>query len=229
MESLYDKKYCCPICKDNFTSKQVRKSKIKIIEKDKDFRRVYKGENPTFYGVICCKYCGYATLERSFETAGVSNETLIRKVISSNWSEKDFNGKRDIQDAIQLHLVALANYKILKANNSIIGMVKLRLAWYYRELKEEEKEKKYLAEARLNFIESFELENSQELAMKEIEMFYLIGEISKRLDLNKDAIKWFDKTINYEGIKDRVIIGYAREQWAEVSDIERAKRKKNKE
>ena len=65
-DKLFDKKYTCPICEHNFTSKTVRSGKARMVRTDMDLRNVYDGIEPLKYDVILCPKCGYAALARFF-------------------------------------------------------------------------------------------------------------------------------------------------------------------
>jgi len=58
--SLYDKRYRCLFCGQEFTNKKPRASSIRQIRRDPDFCGHYQGENPYFYEVAVCPHCGYA-------------------------------------------------------------------------------------------------------------------------------------------------------------------------
>ena len=77
-DKLFDKKYTCPVCENNFTSKTVRSGKARMVRTDMDLRNVYDGIEPLKYDVILCPKCGYAALSRFFpNVSNISSNNLI--------------------------------------------------------------------------------------------------------------------------------------------------------
>ena len=229
MSDLFDRNYSCNVCGNEFTSKQVKTSAIRTKLRERDFHAYYSGENPTYYGVICCPNCGYSKFEKDFkENITPSQKQIIKNSISENWRYQDFTEKRDTAVAIKVHLIALANYKVLGERASVLAKLFLRLAWFYRELEMNDEEQKYLRLALDNFVLSYENERFEEGDEKELEIIYLIGELNRRIGNYEEAIKWFSNTVNHEfAYKNRMIKGYARDQW-EISAQAYKKEKQNK-
>lgn len=228
MSDLFDRNYNCSICGNQFTSKQVKKSAIKTKLRERDFHAYYSGASPVYYGVICCPNCGYAKFEKDFlEDISPAEKSIVKDLITKNWRYQNFCEERDLQNTIKVHLIALANYKILKASTNILGKLYLRLAWFYRELENQEDELKYIKLAIDSFQHSFENEKLDIDPEKEIEIIYLVGELNRRIGNYKEAIQWFSNVVNHEfAYKTRMIKGYARDQWelsAEAYKLEKAK------
>lgn len=215
MSSLFDRKYTCSICGNDFTSKQVKTSAIRAKERKKDFHTIFSGENPTFYGVICCPNCGYTKFENDFkQPLTLKQIDIVKNMITKSWKAQDFTGERDLHLAIKVHLIALVNYNVLGEKQAIIGKLLLRLAWFYEELDLIEENKKYLALALSAFIKNYEQEKENDEVDKELEVIYLIGELNRQLGNFKEAIRWYETVVRHEfAYKNRLIKGYAKEQW----------------
>jgi len=216
MSTLFDRQYTCPVCKNPFTSKQVKTSAIRAKERKKDFHTIFSSDNPTFYGVICCPACGYAKFEGDFkQEISAKTAQAVKDAITRNWKPQDFTGERDLMAAITVHLIALVNYKVLGEKQAIIGKLLLRLAWFYEELDSMEDNKKYVQLALDAFIRSYESEKQEDEEEKELEIIYLIGELNRQLGNFKEAIRWFEMVVRHEfAFKNRLIKNYAKEQWA---------------
>lgn len=227
MSDLFDRKYQCPICENPFTSKQVKTSAIRAKERRKDFHTIFNGENPTFYGIICCPSCGYTKFESDFKQAvTLKQKETVKELISKNWKSQDYTGSRDLNSAIKVHLIALINYNLLKEKQAIIGKLLLRLAWFYDELGSEMDTKKYTELALNAFIKSYELEKREEDDEKELEVIYLIGELNRQLGNFKEAIRWYEMVVRHEfAYKNRLIKTYAKEQWALAAEEHNARKK----
>lgn len=216
LNMLFDRQYTCPICENNFTSKQVKTSAIRAKERRKDFHTLFSGENPTFYGVICCPECGYAKFENDFKKeASTKCKETIKNTVSKNWKTQDFTQVRDLSAAIRVHMIALVNYTVLKEKQAIIGKLLLRLAWFNDELGNESETKRYVTLALEAFIKSYEQEKHEDAEEKELEIIYLIGELNRQLGNFKESVRWFDMVVRHEfAYKNRLIKNYAKEQWA---------------
>lgn len=216
VSDLFDRNYECQSCGNEFSSKQVKTSAIRTKERERDFHAYFSGESPMYYGVICCPNCGYAQFESDFKSKlSTTDRVMIQEHISSKWRPQNFSDKRDTMTAVKVHLIALANYRILKAKVATVAKLYLRLAWFYRELANEEEEQKYLKLALQAFVQSIETERYEDEDGKELETIYLVGELNRRLGEYKEAIKWFNKAVNHEyAYKNRMIKTYARDQWA---------------
>lgn len=216
MSDLFDRSYTCNICGGEFTSKQVKTSAVRAKERKKDFHTIFAGENPTYYGVICCPKCGFTQFENDFKKELSSKcKAAIQNTVTKNWKSQDFTGQRDLQTAIKVHLIALVNYTVMQANQSTLAKLLLRLAWFYEELGAENDNKKYTQLSLDAFVRSYELEKQADDDGKEIEIIYLIGELNRQLGNYKEAIKWYEMVIRHEfAFKNRLIKTYAKEQWA---------------
>lgn len=216
MSTLFDRQYVCPVCSNTFTSKQVKTSAIRTKERKKDFHTIFNGDNPTFYGIICCPNCGYAKFENDFkQDMPLKHVEVIKQTVTKSWKPQDFTGVRDVNAAIKVHLIALVNYTVLKERQAVIGKLLLRLAWYYEELNQETDNQKYVGLALDAFLKSYENEKIEGAEEKELEIIYLIGELNRQLGNYKDAIRWYEMVVRHEfAYKNRLIKNYAKEQWA---------------
>ncbi len=215
MSALFDRQYLCPICENSFTSKQVRTSAIRAKERRKDFHTLFSGENPTFYGVICCPKCGFAKFENDFKKeVTAKDKSIIKSTVSRSWKTQDFTQKRDLSAAIKVHQIARVNYTVLKEKQATIGKLLLRLAWFNDELGDESESNKYVTLALDAFLKSYEQEKQEDAEEKELEIIYLIGELNRQLGNYKESVRWFDMVVRHEfAYKNRLIKNYAKEQW----------------
>jgi uncharacterized protein (DUF2225 family) len=199
---------------------------VRTKAREKDFHATFHGENPTYYGVICCNACGYAQFENDFKKP-VSEKwkTAIGEKITANWKSQDFSGARDTQTAIKVHLIALLNYKVLETSQTVFGKLYLRLVWFYRELGSEPDSKRYTELALEAYIESYENEHLSDEPERELEITYLIGELNRQLGHYKEAVRWFGMTVHHEyAYKNRLLKMYAKEQWALASEQYKAEK-----
>lgn len=231
MSELFDRAYHCHVCKAAFTSKQVKTSAVRTKKREKDFHATFYGENPTYYGMICCSNCGFTQFESDFKKERTIQEIqLIKNTVSTRWRLQDFSGVRTIDDAIRVHTIAIVSYKVLGAAQSVMAKLYLRLAWFNREKGDLVENKKYTEMALAAFVQSYEQESLDHESGKELETMYLIGELNRQLGFYKEAIKWFDGVVRHEyAYKNRLIKGYAQEQWAYAAELFKLEKKSESE
>ncbi|GAU77671.1 DUF2225 domain-containing protein [Fusibacter sp. 3D3] len=229
LSDLFDRQYTCNICGNAFVSKQVKTSALRIKLRERDFHTYYSSESPIYYGVICCPNCGYSKFEKDFKAQISGTDMgLVKQLISSNWRYQNYCDQRDTNTAIRVHLIALANYKVLKASAYTLGKLYLRLAWFYRELESNAEELKYLKWALEAFVQGYETEKRDENDEKELEIIYLLGELNRRMGNYQEAIKWFSNTVNHEfAYKNRMIKSYAKDQWTLCTEAYKIEKMKN--
>jgi len=212
---LYDKNMTCPVCNLPFHTKKVRTSAVRVKKRDADYCTYYEGENPLFYEVFVCPHCGYAALEKVFDDITPSQKQLFLSKISKQWVQRDLGKERTVQDAIEVYKLALLCSEVLHQKKDRLGLICLRLAWWYRFLEDEEKEKIFLQHAVNCFEEVFRFgTRTNGNLVDDIMLLYLLGELNRRLGKYEEAISWFNRTISQPGIQMRKIIEeQAREQW----------------
>lgn len=213
MDELYEKKLNCPVCDKDFVTYKVRSTQLKIVKKDSDFLTYYKGENPIKYNVFVCPKCGYSAMEKSFDKINERGKKIIREKVSSRWEEKDFSGKRNIEDAINTYKLALYCGQVLELDKLQLGGICLRLGWLYRINKDKE-EFRFIDLALKLYEEAFLEESLLGSGMNEATLGYLIGELNRRAGHADESVSWFSKVVSMDGIKDNPRIEkMAREQW----------------
>lgn len=215
-DELYEKNVLCPICNREFITKKVRTSAIRLSKRDEDFCPYYEGENPLFYGVFICCHCGYAGLEGSFSKKRLQDDK--RKIIDNitpRWNQRSYGEKRSLLEAIEAYKLALVCSNVLEDKSIIVGKICLRLSWLYRYKGEVEKENKFVQFTIDCFKKSFTGERINDDEYDEIIIFYLLGELDRKIGNYDEAIMWFDKALTHKDInKKRHIKIKAREQWS---------------
>lgn len=229
-KGFYAKKEKCPVCGNVFDNLKVAGTAVRVVKKDEDFCPYYEPINYLLYFPCLCSACGYAAMEDKFENISDKNINLIKEVITSRWVPREFNGERTINDGIELYKLVLLNLQVKKANSSEIASVCMRIAWLYRFINDP-KEYDFLKFALSSYKEAFENENLPTENLDEITCMYIIGELSRRLEDDNEAGKWYHKVISYKNIdeankgKTNYIINLAREQLQRVRDKKDQERK----
>ncbi|MCR5669825.1 MAG: DUF2225 domain-containing protein [Butyrivibrio sp.] len=130
---LFDKKYKCPVCDQEFEAKTVRTGKVRMKNVDIDLRPDYDELDQTKYDVIACPDCGYAALSKYFPTLTKYQIDDIRIKICMNYKRLNYKGPTyTYEHAKQLYQLALANAVVKKAKNSEKAYICLKTAWLIR-------------------------------------------------------------------------------------------------
>ncbi|KDR95549.1 hypothetical protein SAMN02745945_01399 [Peptoclostridium litorale DSM 5388] len=214
LEEFYDKEMTCPVCTFIFKTKKLRRSAIRVEKNDTDFCSYYKSENPYFYALAVCPQCGYVEFENIFEKISkISIEKILRN-ITMKWTPREYGGKRNLAQAIQIYKLSLYQSEVLGKEDSYKANVCLKLAWFYRYIGNMQSEMKFLEYACNLYSSAYSGENFPISGMDSARLAYLIGELCRKLGKYEEAIKWFNKAVNDPNMKKALHIKkMARDQW----------------
>ncbi|KAB3529149.1 DUF2225 domain-containing protein [Alkaliphilus serpentinus] len=215
---LYDKRVECSICRWEFTTKKVKNRGLKVLERQDDFNVVYRDINPNYYYIWVCPNCGFSATETEFHEVNTVQKNIYMDLVRKKWVPRDFGGYRTAKEAEEVFKLALLTAQLLKKPKAYIGGLCLRLAWIYREMGNS-KEQEFLKHALDNFTESYSGEKLPLAGFDDLTMAYFIGELSRKMGRYRDAIKWYSKTLDNPGIKDkRQLQLKTREQWKRAKE-----------
>lgn len=159
-EKLFDKKYTCPICDNEFTAKTVRTGKARIIKTEMDLRNVYEGIEPLKYDIILCPKCGYAALARFFPNVTTVQHKYITEKITPNFKPVDMSGDEyTFEQALVRYNIAFANSVVKVAKISEGAYLSLKIAWLCRSYKESLDENMAGYQEKYSRIDTMEREN----------------------------------------------------------------------
>lgn len=212
IDELYDKIVDCPVCNNQFKTKKVRRSRLRLIKRDEDFLSYYVGENPLKYKIYVCPNCGYAAKESRFNSISSKDKEIIARNISAKWKKRSYGGNRTIEDAILTYKLAIYIGQLLEYGKVELGLLALGTAWLYRMKDGQEEEIRFLRLAEGLLQEGYYKETL--INIDELRLAYLIGEINRRLGDEEIALKWFNTVLSNPSIKlNTVIEKMTRQQW----------------
>ena len=216
LEPFYEKKMTCIFCGKPFTTQRVR-SRFSIPHQiDSDFCPHYQdgNYNPHFYYVSVCPDCGFAFSEEFSDQFPKNSKEIIRFQITGHWTKRNFGHVRDIHQALESYKLAILAGSLKQEKNAVLAGLCLRLAWLYRTENNPDQEMRFMSLALKAYEESFVHSDFAGTSMSEINVLYMIGELSRRLGQYKKAISYFAKAIEHRNAKDEPkVINRAREQW----------------
>lgn len=223
-EVLFNKKYKCPVCDYEFTSKTIRTGKVKMISVDTDLRPKYQTADCIKYDAIVCSKCGYAALTRYFTNVSLAQGKLIKQSITPNFKGlKNDEATYSYEDAVLRYQLALANAVVKKSKVSERAYICLKIAWLIRGMGENldtseadylEKKKEYDKEE-LEFIkkayEGFKTAVSTEMfpicGMDEYTFLYVTADLARKCKDYQYSLKIISEIITAKSagqkVKDR--------------------------
>lgn len=216
LEAFYEKKLICVYCSKPFTSLRVRSRFSIPYQVDGDFCPHYRAGNynPHFYYVNVCPECGFAFSEEFSDQFPKGTKEVIGVQITGQWTKRDFGKVRDIHQALESYKLAILAGSLKREKNAVLAGLCLRLAWLYRTENNTDQETRFMGLAFKAYEESFLHSDFTGTSMSEINVLFMLGELSRRLGQYKKAITYFAKVIEHkEGKDEQKIITRAREQW----------------
>lgn len=201
---LYDKTYNCPVCGNIFKEKTVKIGKARLVSKDTDLMPKYEKINPLFYDVVVCPRCGYSALIKYFDKLKNDQVQLIKSKISPKFKARIYPDIFDLDIAIERYKLALLNAVVKNAKSSEKAYICLKTAWMYRLKENKDDELKFLQQAFIGFKEAYEKESFPICGMDRFTLMYLLGELSRRLGDNHEALFWFSKVIVTPNVNPRL-------------------------
>ena len=221
IEPLFDRHVECLLCKQPFTTKQIRSRFIKVKEYDTDFCPTYADGsiNALYYNIFVCPGCGFAFSKESPKYFAPGTKEEIIEKICSHWKPHSFSGERTIDDAIQTYKLAGYSASLKKEKHITIAGLFMRIAWLYRLKQNQEQETRFLKLARHEYEESYSVGDYSGTQVSDIRILYLAGEISRRVGEIPEAIKYFSSVLEKQkSAVETSIIQMARDRWAEIKE-----------
>ena len=130
---VYDKRYTCPVCEQDFTSKTMFARKVRITKYDYDMRPFFATTNPQKYEIVVCPHCGYAVHEKYFEPLSVKNQKKVKEEIAPLFENLSWDGDFYTYEQAKKRMeMALACSQVKEAKASEEAYVLLRYAWIVR-------------------------------------------------------------------------------------------------
>lgn len=216
-KAYFMKEVKCPVCARQVNTVVIKTSGTRMVKRDEDFCAYYEPINRVFYDVIICSECGYAAMIDRFEKISDKEIKIVKENIRSKWTKRQFETERTLENVLQIYKLALINLQVIKAKNSDLAKVCLRIAWLYR-FANNDKEKVFLEYAKNAYLETYQKEAFPVDKLDEVTCMYMIGELSRRLGKKEDAARWLYNVISYKAKPGenqsayKSIINMAREQ-----------------
>lgn len=201
---LYEKSFSCPVCGNEIKAKAVKNGKTRLLSKDTDLMPRHAPINPMFYDVVICPKCGYAALAKYFDKIKHEQTLVIKSTLTPKFKPKVYPDEYDVDIAIERYKLSLLNSVVKNSKVSERAYTCLKLGWMYRLKDDSENELKFLEQALVGFRDAFTKEPFPICGMDTYTLIYLLGELSRRLGLTEDAMRWFGKVIVTPGVNPKL-------------------------
>ncbi|MCR5106545.1 MAG: DUF2225 domain-containing protein [Lachnospiraceae bacterium] len=216
-EVLMDKKYQCPICRTDFSSKGLKQGKAVNAGVDIDLFVRYKNIDAVKYRVISCPKCGYTAMDTDFMMINKHEAVALKKqLILKAGDLYEANDFRSFEEALALYRSALRCSLIKQGKYSERANIALNTAWLLRKWREKggiynvqtepENEKKYLNHALKNFKEAEKLESFPIRNMSPVTFSYLMAALCYETGSNKEAYAYLIKVLSDNQAEKRIRI-----------------------
>jgi len=198
---LYPKEFSCPVCDRNFMDFILKKSKLRKVTTDTDFRAIYKDIDANHYEILQCSHCGYASLSSYFEKITDRQCKMIKEKVSPGYKPHEFPMPLTIQSVMERYKQALMCADAIEAKASHKAFLNLKLAWVLRGAGiNKDVELKYLRIAFDSLKEAFGSERFPLGAMDEPTAKYVIADLARRLGEMSEAMRWIGDVVVARGI-----------------------------
>ncbi|MDY6323804.1 MAG: DUF2225 domain-containing protein [Catonella sp.] len=220
-DMLFDKKYNCPVCGNEFKSKAVRAGRAKLDHQDTDLRSVFTPGDINKYNAVACPKCGYAAMDKSFMTLSVRQERAIKDNITPKFKGlPEYGDIYTYDQAIERFQLVLLNDIVKQAKTSERAFVCLKLAWLVRGKSEEldksapdyaaqkkalyEEELQYLSNAYDGFKTAISSENFPIAGLDENTLELILGDTARKLGKKDEASRWLSEVITSKTAKEMI-------------------------
>ena len=181
-EKTFVVKKTCPICQKDTRVIKTR-SRLIVVKRDEDGCVHYDGFNPYFYTVWACEHCGFAADEKTFTTKMPDRHVkILREHLLKKKQGVKFVEERTAEDAILALKLAISYME--QVEDKLFKQAKFthQLAWIYREIGDEDNERKFLEKAAQLYDAALAKENFPIDGLSDSATIYLISAIYWRLD-----------------------------------------------
>lgn len=217
---LYESEVKCPVCDQAFIAVKIFETKLQQTSMDSDLRRHFQDFEPLHYRVWVCPNCLYANFSNKYSSLKPAEKKALleaagdRKNLLATLPDPGGETGRAVRD----HRLLLENLGCIKESFDTLGRAWLDLAWLYEDLGDAEEALASRKKA-LEGYEQFYLNSYSLSPTVEIQVLYLIGELSKRLGDLKKAYGYFMKAIHFPDNSSVMLKEMARDGLQELREL----------
>ena len=162
--------------------------------------------NALYYNIYVCPHCGFAYSKDFSKYFAPGTKEVIKEKICSNWVPHSFSEERTIDDAIQTYKLASYSATLKKEKHITLAGIYMRIAWLYRFKQDKEQEIRFMKLARHEYEESYSTGDYSGTQVSEIRILYLVGELSRRIGDNQQAMKYFSSFLKNKSLQSKHLL-----------------------
>jgi uncharacterized protein (DUF2225 family) len=197
---LYTKAFDCPVCDKEFVDFIVRKSKLRVLRIETDFKTHYHTIDPNHYEVLLCPNCGYASLQPYFDRITDRQQGLIQQNITPKYRPMEYPVPYSLEHVMLRYNQALECAYAISGKASQKAFLYLKMSWICRDIKDKANEIRLLRDAFIGLKDAFTTENFPIGNMDEATAKYLIADLGRRLGEFSEAMRWVSDVVVAKGI-----------------------------
>lgn len=206
----------CPICEKKMQVTKTRSRMIKISQ-DADFCMHYQDFNPYYYTIWVCPHCGYAADEAHFAMIASKDKEKIAAFLKEKEVRIAYKETRTWSEAIAAYKLAIFYAELTEAKASYLAGMYLKLAWLYREAKDQEHEQDLLQRALRYYDQSLTTERYPIGAMTDTAIMYLIGALNYMTGNFEQATQYLSRVVGNDRARlEPNIYNMARDLWQDI-------------
>lgn len=215
-DQFYTKHYTCTFCGTRFPSLVVKSKSIQLIKTDTDFCPYYRTVNPLFYEVAVCPKCGYAFNQEMPKKLNDRQRANLAQRLPEIRRPSRFDAGRNLSLAVESFRAAIACLEAMGGKRLLLGKLYLKVAWLYRTSGNEAEERGYIEKALWYLDEAYRTEHSTDPSL-ELNLLYLLGDLSFRLGLDDVAARWLSKVLTHpKRSANPGIVNRTRDRWYDI-------------
>ena len=199
----------CPVCGNTFQVKILRSGyAYKVLSIDLDLFPNVEGEHPILYEVDICPKCGYANYRKEFAKVPVRDKaSLIKFLVKVPTSDKVVGTKPDRtpEDALKIYYWVYKLLEFAQSPKHKLGLTLHKMAWLYRLIGDDKKEKEYLEKA-LSMYEAALADTKERYNSRDvfIKVIYYAGVLSYMLGHYEKSVQYFNDLLKLEQHGERL-------------------------
>ncbi len=208
----------CPVCGQTFKGIKLFESKLQQISMDRDTRKHFKDIEPAYYRIWVCPKCLYANFSgHRFSEITDNQKAILKEAIADRIKllAGQNNLKSEAQTAITRYRLAAEVLERGQFSLDMLGRAWLNLAWIYESIEDTETANMARNKSAALY-EQFYLESRSMSPAMEIQVMYIIGELSKRLGDLKKAHQYFFKVAHHKENSNSILKDFARDGIQEI-------------
>ena len=199
-ELIYKKAFKCPICEKSFQAYAVRDSRLKLINRDKDFRNHYNGIDTIYYEIVTCPECYYSNFMAAYAKPVIARfkENAPQITAFKPQIGLDLIEDRSINAVFAGYYLALKGAPLFyKEPEMTVARIWIRLMWLYHDVSDYEMERMAAENAQKTYMAAFEKTDAGPDAVQQ--MCVMMGELSLIVKDIQNAKIFFVKARNHRG------------------------------